>query len=130
EKFGEMEQTSRATAVAATVPEIKTGKAPKIATITPGALQTPFTKVEKSLASLGFFTPSSRRLKDQQIKKISFTREVDGKRVEASAQIIPSVAFGLPITADQDKYLALQKLITNELNEKGKIENPIRFKSA
>jgi hypothetical protein len=38
---------------------------------------TTFTKVEKSLTSLGFFTPSSRRLKDQKVKRISFTREVD-----------------------------------------------------
>lgn len=89
-----------------------------------------FTKVEKSLASLGFFTPSSRRLKDQKVKRISFTREVDGKRVEVTAEIIPSALYGLPITADQDKYLALQEIITNILQSEGVVKNPIRFKSA
>ena len=89
-----------------------------------------FAKVEKSLTGLGFFTPSSRRLKDQKVKKMTFNREVDGRRVEGTASIVPSAMFGLPITADQDKYLALQKLITMKLQADGKIENPIRFKSA
>lgn len=95
-----------------------------------GLPTTKFTKVEKSLASLGFFTPSSRRLKDQKIKSMKFTRETDGKRVEVTADIVPSAIFGLPITADQDKYLALQKIITDVFQAQGKIENPIRFKSA
>ncbi|HEY4361443.1 MAG TPA: replication initiator protein A [Bryobacteraceae bacterium] len=89
-----------------------------------------FAKVEKSLASLGFFTPSSRRVKDHKIKRVGFTREVDGKRVEVSAEIIPSAIFGLPVTADQDKYLALQQIITDKLQAEGSITNPIRFKSA
>lgn len=89
-----------------------------------------FTKAEKSLTSLGFFTPSSRRLKDQKVKRISFTREIDGKRVEASAEIVPSAMFGLPVTADQDKYLAFQKFVTDLQQAHGKVENPVRFKSA
>lgn len=88
-----------------------------------------FAKVEKSLASLGFFTPSSRRLKNEKVKRISFTREVEGKRVEVSAEIIPSAIFGLPVTADQDKYLGLQKIIT-DLQASGVVTNPIRFRSA
>ena len=99
-----------------------------IADATPGVGM--FAKVEKSLASIGFFTPSSRRLKEQKLKKITFTREVDGRRIEVTAEIVPAAIFGLPITADQDKYLALQKIITNRLQAEGKIENPIRFKSA
>lgn len=91
---------------------------------------TVFAKVEKSLASLGFFTPSSRRIKDQKTKRIDFTRDVDGKRVGVSAEIIPSAVFGLPITADQDKWLALQRIITDQLYADSKIANPIRFKSA
>ncbi len=91
---------------------------------------TAFAKVEKSLASLGFFTPSSRRIKNQKVKRVGFTREIDGKRVEVSAEIHPSAMFGLPVTADQDKYLALQKIITNTLQSDGKVTNPIRFKSS
>src|ERR1700722_17615213 len=91
---------------------------------------TEFAKVEKSLASLGFFTPSSRRIKNQKVKRVGFTREIDGKRVEVSAEIHPSAMFGLPVTADQDKYLALQQIITNILQSEGKVTNPIRFKSS
>jgi len=91
---------------------------------------THFAKVYKSLASLVFFTPSSRRLKEQKMKSLSFTREVEGKRVEVSAEIIPSAVFGLPVTADQDKYLALQRIIRLLLQSEGKVTNPIRFKSA
>lgn len=91
---------------------------------------TTFTKVEKSLASLGFFTPSSKRLKDQKVKRITFTRELDGKRVEATAEIVPSAMFGLPVTADQDKYLALQQIITRILQRDGVVTNPIRFRSS
>jgi len=98
----------------------------------PGAVPSPiiFAKVEKSLISLGFFTPSSRRIKDQKIKTISFTRTVDGKKVEATAEFHPSPIFGLPITADQDKFLALHSMITNILMVEGEIKNPIRFTSA
>jgi hypothetical protein len=91
---------------------------------------TGFAKVEKSLASLGFFTPSSRRIKNQKVKIVTFTREIDGKRMPATAEIHPSAMFGLPVSADQDKYLALQKIITNMLQADGKVTNPIRFKSA
>jgi hypothetical protein len=89
-----------------------------------------FAKVEKSLISLGFFTPSSRRIKGQKVNRVTFTRVIDGKRVEASAEFHPSAMLGLPITADQDKYLALHDIITNLLQEHGKITNPIRFTSA
>jgi hypothetical protein len=82
------------------------------------------------LASLGFFTPSSRRIKDQKVKRISFTKEVDGKRVEVTGDILPSALHGLPITADQDKYLAFQEIATNMLESEGEIKNPVRFRSA
>src|SRR4051812_11153406 len=71
-----------------------------------------FIKIEKNLASLGFFTPSSKRIKMTKKKTVVFNKMIDGKKVEARADILPSAEYGLPITADQDKYLALQKIIT------------------
>ena len=59
---------------------------------------------------MGFFTPSSSRIKRAKAKTIRFTQVVDGTRLETSATIIPSALHGLPITADLDKYLALQDL--------------------
>ena len=88
-------------------------------------------RLEKSLASLGFFTPSSRRLKNIKSKTIKFTQTIDGTRVDVSATIVPSALFGLPITADQDKYIALQKLILDRKKENGGVlQNPVGFTSA
>jgi len=94
-------------------------------------LQADFAKVEKNLVSLGFFTPSSKRIKDAKTKTITINITVNGNRVEAKATIVPAALYGLPITADQDKYLALQKLITDlRQRQGGQIANPISFTSA
>jgi hypothetical protein len=66
--------------------------------------------VDKNLAALGFFTPSSQRIKREKAKTVRFSPMIDGERVEVSATIVPSALHGLPVTADQDEYLALQKL--------------------
>jgi hypothetical protein len=89
-----------------------------------------FVKVEKNLASLGFFTPSSKRLKTPQAKTIHFTRYIEGKRVEAKVTIEPSVSFGLPVTADQDKLIAFLKIVEAVKQEAGTVSNPIGFTSA
>lgn len=104
----------------------------KLVTATPAtAIAEPdFIKVEKNLASLGFFTPSSKKIKGARGKTISFTRWIDGKRIEAKVTIAPAALYGLPITADQDKYLALQKIINDLRQEIGEIKNPIGFTSA
>ena len=90
-----------------------------------------FAKVEKNLVSLGFFTPSSKRIKDAKAKTITINAMVDGNRVDAKATIVPAALYGLPITADQDKFLALQKIITDlRTRQGGQIANPISFTSA
>jgi hypothetical protein len=95
------------------------------------ALRTPdFIKIEKNLISLGFFTPSSKRIKDEKSKTITFTKIIDGKRIEAKATIVPAAIYGLPVTADQDKYLALQKIINDVRQERGEVTNPISFTTA
>lgn len=89
-----------------------------------------FVKVEKNLSSLGFFTPSKSRGKvEVREKTIRFKREVEGKVVEAEATILPSAKYGLPITADQDKYLAFQKIVNDIRQRDGKVVNPIGFSS-
>lgn len=87
-------------------------------------------RIEKNLASLGFFTPSSKRIKSAKKKTIDFTRLIDGEKAEARATILPSAEYGLPITADQDKFLALQKIITDLRERNGEVSNPIGFSSA
>jgi hypothetical protein len=89
-----------------------------------------FVKIEKNLASFGFFTPSSKRIKNAKAKTITFTRWVDGKRIEAKVTIAPAALYGLPITADQDKFIAFQKVIEGLRQEQGVVKNPVGFTSA
>jgi hypothetical protein len=89
-----------------------------------------FVKVEKNLASLGFFTPSSKRTRNEKAKTVSVTVMIDGKRIEAKATIAPTALFGLPITADQDKWLALHKILEDIQARDGQVTNPVCFSSA
>src|ERR1700723_412988 len=91
---------------------------------------TEFVKVEKNLASLGFFTPSSKRLRNAQEKAFTITTVVEGQRLELKGTIIPSAKYGLPITADQDKWIALCKIIGDIVRREGRVTNPISFTSA
>src|SRR5260370_26619126 len=92
--------------------------------------QRDFVKVEKNLSTLGFFTPSKSRGKvEVREKTIRFKREIEGKTFEAEATILPSAKYGLPTTADLDKYLAFQKLLNDIRAKNGYITNPIGFTS-
>jgi len=91
---------------------------------------TEFVKVEKNLASLGFFTPSSKRLRNAQEKSFTITTVADGQRMELKGTIIPSAKYGLPITADQDKWIALCKILTDIIRKEGRVTNPVAFTSA
>jgi hypothetical protein len=91
---------------------------------------TEFVKVEKNLASLGFFTPSSKRTRNEKSKTVAVTIVLDGKRIEARATIAPTALFGLPITADQDKWLALHKILSDIQTRDGQVTNPVSFSSA
>jgi hypothetical protein len=98
---------------------------PQPPTTSPGLI-----KVEKNLASFGFSTPSNKKIRGTIKKTVVFSRNLDGKRVEVRAVILPSAAYGLPITSDQDKYFALQQIITDRLRRFGEIKNPVGFTSA
>lgn len=91
---------------------------------------TEFIKIEKNLASLGFFTPSNKRISGEKKKVVHLSRDINGKRMEAKATILPSAQYGLPTTADQDTYLAILKLATDIHRREGRISNPVGFTSA
>src|SRR6185312_13261305 len=84
-------------------------------------------RIEKNLASIGFFTPSTKRIRGEKKKVVTRARQDDGKRVEGSATILPSAEYGLPITADQDTYFAILKLTGDILliqgREPGRVYN-------
>jgi Replication initiator protein A len=94
------------------------------------SLQPDFIEVEKNIIALGFFTPSSSRILTDKKKTISATRYVNGEKLETVAAILPSAYYGLPVTADQDKYFALQKIIQNYRRITGSVPDPVGFTSA
>jgi hypothetical protein len=116
-----------------TSPEFRETK-PAALKVTAGTPPAPhlslFIKIEKNLASLGFFTPSSKRIKGTKKKTITFERVIGERKVEARATILPSAEYGLPITADQDKFFALQKIVSDIRKRQGEVRNPIGFTSA
>ena len=89
-----------------------------------------FIEVEKNIIALGFFTPSSSRILTDKKKTSSTFRYVNGEKMESVAAILPSAYYGLPVTADQDKYFALQKIIQNQRRETGLVPDPVGFTSA
>jgi hypothetical protein len=91
---------------------------------------TEFTKIEKNLAALGFFTPSTKRIKNAKSKTVTFTKIIDGKRIEVTATFVPGALYGLPITSDQDKYLAFYDFLSVVQQREGEVKNPIGFSSA
>jgi hypothetical protein len=88
-----------------------------------------FVRMEKNIAGFGFFTPSSKRIKNVP-KVIKFSHTIDGNRVEAQVKISGNVEYGMPITADQDKYLAFQKIIERVKKENGTVSNPVTFQTS
>ena len=89
-----------------------------------------FIEVEKNIIALGFFTPSSSRIVTDKKKTVSTFRYLCGERLETVSIILPSAYYGLPVTADQDKYFALQKIIQNSRRLTGTIPDPVGFTSA
>jgi hypothetical protein len=84
-------------------------------------------RLEKNLGVLGIFTP--RRTRPKKFTKIfkTVSRLPDGTSVEATATVRTHSDFGLPITADQDKFYALLKLLNDARQREGMIRNPVRF---
>jgi len=88
-------------------------------------------RVEKNLNTIGFFTPSSKKLTGISSKTVVIPiRTSTNQRVEGRATIFPSAEFGLPTTSDQDKFFAFQKLIERLRGPDGVVTNPVRFTSA
>jgi hypothetical protein len=87
-------------------------------------------RIEKNLAELGFFTPTSKRVKTLKSKTITLTRTIDGEQIEGKVTYLPNAILGLPSTADQDKWLAFQKIVNDIQQELGQVSNPITFRSA
>src|SRR3954469_22816816 len=85
-----------------------------------------FTKVDNNLTGIGFFTASSKRSR----KAIEKTTVVVDQGVERHISILPSAKYGLPITQDQDFWLALMQLVEERRRQVGSLNNPFVFTTA
>src|SRR5215469_16050964 len=92
-------------------------------------VQRHFLQIEKNIVALGFFTPSSSRILTDKRKVVSMVRYLDGKKIETTATILPSAYYGLPVTADQDKYFALMSIAQEIRRRTGRLLNPVGFTS-
>ena len=87
---------------------------------------TTFTRVDNNLTSIGFFTASSKRSR----KAIEKTALLSDEGVQRRVTILPSAKYGMPITQDQDYWLALMKLVSEHVRQFGRVENPFTFTTA
>jgi hypothetical protein len=87
-----------------------------------------FVRLEKNLATIGYFTPTKGKGKSEvREKTVLIKRQVGDKTVVASATILPVARYGLPTTADQDKYLAFQKIVNDLRLREGMQSGKLQF---
>src|SRR2546430_13894447 len=70
-----------------------------------------FVKIEKDLTALALFSATTTKIKAARSKVIDLYQMIDDKRTLVTVTVVPSALHGLPTTADQDKTLALFKII-------------------
>ena len=87
-----------------------------------------FVKFEKNLSAIGFFSAANTH--QPRPKTVTITRNEDGRRFRAVLTISPSMPWGLPTVAHQDKTFAFFKIIQDRQKAGEKIENPIAFHSS
>lgn len=82
---------------------------------------------EVAFENIGYFTPSSKRLKGVTTKEkvVAERTNPDGTRIRLTVQIIGTGKYGLPITADLDYYRAFLKLLDDLVDQDGQIPDAI-----
>jgi hypothetical protein len=86
-----------------------------------------YIQAEVFLETLGFFTPSSRRIKHHLTKEKILAERVnpDGTRYVTKTIISANALFGLPITSDLDYYRAFLKICDEIVDRDGRFDLPI-----
>lgn len=82
---------------------------------------------EVSLENLGFFTPSSKRIKDIYVKEKVLGEKIspNGTKGTIKAEISANHKLGLPITSDFDYYRAFLKICYEAADPQGRLYMPI-----
>jgi len=82
---------------------------------------------EVSFEQLGYFTPSSKRIKGRTTKEkvVAIQRHPNGTRTVLAVQILGTGKYGLPITSDLDYYRAFLKILDELTDATEDIPQPI-----
>ena len=86
-----------------------------------------YIQAEVFLETVGFFTPSSRRIKHHVTKEKTLAERVnpDGTTYVIKTTITANALFGLPITSDLDYYRAFLKICDETVDRDGRFHLPI-----
>lgn len=86
---------------------------------------------EVFLENMGFFTPSSTRIKEHQVKEKIIGEKValDGTKKLITVSISANAKLGLPITSDLDYYRAFLKICDEVVDREGRFQLPIKVPS-
>jgi len=87
---------------------------------------------EVSLENMGYFTPSSKRVKDLYVKEkvLGYKIGPDGAKRTITAKISANHELGLPITSDFDYYRAFLKICDEAADSQGRLYMPIALPTA
>ena len=79
-------------------------------------------RVEKSLATLGFFSVRGGIPRDKSTERtITLKRTIGGEMIDVSATIIASKKFGFPRTSDQDCYFSILSFVSEAVSRGARI---------
>jgi hypothetical protein len=83
---------------------------------------------EVFLENMGFFTPSSKRIKGIYVKekKVGEKIDSDGARHTLKIEISANHKLGLPVTSDLDYYRAFLKICDEVVDHNGRFHLPIQ----
>jgi hypothetical protein len=91
-----------------------------------------YVPAEVSLENMGYFTPSSKRIKNIYVKEkvLGYRTGADGIKRTITAKISANHELGLPITSDFDYYRAFLKICYETADSQGRLYMPIAVPTA
>jgi hypothetical protein len=91
------------------------------------AILADYVQAETFLENSGYFTPSSKRISDiyTKTKKFKEIADKEGGKRTLQVKITANHELGLPTTSDLDFYRALQKILDEIIDSRGRIPQPV-----
>lgn len=84
-------------------------------------------RFEKNLLQIGFFGATDGRNSHQTLRRVEQEVVRNGHKEKVAAEFRGSAEYGLPSTADRDKFIAFLKILSEDRAKRGKISNPVCF---